>query len=67
MDTAPDELDRRPRIFVGSSTEGLKIAEALQFLLDDECDVDIWNRRVFELTQGTFETLVLKAPESPHV
>jgi predicted nucleotide-binding protein len=52
---------QRPRVFVGSSKEGLEIANVIQFLLDEDCDVDLWNRDVFDLSRGTLETLVSKA------
>ncbi len=48
----------RPSLFVGSSTEGLKIAKALQVLLDHACEVTIWSQGVFGLSQGTLESLV---------
>jgi hypothetical protein len=49
----------RPAVFVGSSTEGSPIAEALQVLLDRECEVELWSQGVFGLTQGNLESLVL--------
>ncbi len=53
----------RPSLFVGSSTEGLKIAKALQVLLDRSCEVAIWSQGVFGLGQGTLESLVLALDE----
>jgi len=49
---------KRPSVFIGSSTEGLKIAKALQILLDQACEVTIWSQGVFGLSQGTLESLV---------
>lgn len=49
----------RPTVFVGSSTEGLPIAQALQVLLDHQCEVEIWSQGVFGLSQGGLESLVL--------
>jgi CAP12/Pycsar effector protein, TIR domain len=50
---------KRPSVFVGSSTEGIKIAKALQVLLDTNYEVAIWSQGVFGLSQGTLESLVL--------
>ena len=48
----------RPALFIGSSTEGLPVAKALQVLLDQACEVTIWSQGVFGLSQGTLESLV---------
>ncbi|MER2512756.1 MAG: TIR domain-containing protein [Nitrosomonas ureae] len=48
----------RPSLFVGSSTEGLPIARALQVLLDHTCEVTIWSQGVFGLGQNSLESLV---------
>jgi predicted nucleotide-binding protein len=47
----------RPSIFIGSSKEGLPIAEAIQLGLDHDCQVTIWSQGVFGLSRGTLETL----------
>lgn len=49
----------RPSVFIGSSSEGLRIAQVIQVLLDQVCEVEIWSQGVFGLTQGTLESLVL--------
>jgi hypothetical protein len=49
----------RPKVFIGSSTEGLKIAETIQLLLDRYCEATIWSQGVFGLSSGTLESLVL--------
>jgi CAP12/Pycsar effector protein, TIR domain len=49
----------RPSLFVGSSSEGLRIAEAIQVVLDPVCEVELWTQGTFGLTQGTLESLVL--------
>lgn len=49
----------RPALFVGSSSEGQRIAEAVQVLLDPVCEVELWTQGIFGLTQGTLESLVL--------
>src|SRR5260370_6782552 len=55
--------ERRPAVFIGSSSEGLPIAEAIQVNLDRACEVVIWSQGVFGLSGGTLETLVDKADE----
>jgi hypothetical protein len=49
----------RPSVFVGSSSEGLKIAKAVQVLLDPTCEVELWTQGVFGLSQGTLESLLM--------
>lgn len=49
----------RPKIFIGSSSEGLKIAQSIQVLLDKSCEVTIWSQGVFGLSQGTLDSLVM--------
>lgn len=48
----------RPTLFVGSSSEGLRIAKAIQVLLDQSCEVTIWSQGIFGLGEGTLESLV---------
>lgn len=51
----------RPRVFVGSSTEGLTVAYTLQVLLDFDAEVEIWNQGTFEPGGTTLESLVRSA------
>ena len=51
----------RPKVFVGSSTEGLSIAEAIQYNLDHACEAALWSQGVFGLGEGTLEALVRAA------
>src|SRR5438105_1165493 len=55
--------ERRPSVFIGSSSEGLAFAKAIQLNLDRACEVAIWSQGVFGLSGGTLETLVDKAGE----
>ena len=48
----------RPSMFIGSSAEGLPIAEAIQLNLDYACEVTIWSQGVYGLGQGTLGSLV---------
>ncbi len=48
---------QRPTIFIGSSSEGLDTAEAIQLNLSHKCQITIWSQGVFGLSHGTLETL----------
>jgi hypothetical protein len=48
----------RPSVFVGSSSEGFKIASTIQILLDRSCEVELWSQGVFGLSHGTLESLL---------
>lgn len=54
----------KPSVFVGSSTEGLPIAEAIQRRLDYVAEVNIWNQATFDLSSVTIEALEEKCRES---
>jgi len=54
-------VNRRSSVFIGTSSGGLGIAEAIQLNLDQACEVVIWSQGVFGLSEGTLETLVDKA------
>jgi predicted nucleotide-binding protein len=51
-----DALD--PSLFIGSSTEGLPIAYALQAELDEECEPLVWRQDVFGPTGTTIGALL---------
>jgi predicted nucleotide-binding protein len=53
-----------PSLFIGSSSEGLSIAHALQAELDEECEPVVWRQNVFGPTGTTFGTLVERAGKS---
>lgn len=48
----------RPKIFVGSSVEGLSYAETIQLNLQFTADCQLWNQSLFAPTTGTLEQLV---------
>jgi len=49
---------QRPSVFIGSSQEGLPIANTMQVLLDRTCEVTVWSQGIFGLSQGNLESLV---------
>lgn len=50
-------MGTKPTLFIGSSSEGRPVAEAIQLLLNDDADVTVWNQGVFQLSKGYFESL----------
>src|SRR5260370_40757866 len=53
-----------PSLFIGSSTEGLPIAYALQVELDEECEPLVWRQSVFGPTATTISALLERAVNS---
>ena len=45
-------MNQKPRLFIGSSTEGLEVAQALQYQLKQDARVILWNEGPFELTHS---------------
>ena len=54
---------RRVRVFIGSSKEGLKVAEFLQVNLDHAGEIELWTQGVFQPSSGTLASLVAQARE----
>ena len=53
----------RPRVFIGSSTEGLNIAHAIQVDLDSVAETTIWNQGFFVPSSNIIDTIVDRARE----
>lgn len=53
-------IEQRPSMFIGSSSEGLHLAKAIQANLDQECEITLWSQGLFGLGEGTLESLVAK-------
>lgn len=61
--SGPDAPNRKPSVFIGSSSEGLQVARCLQMEMDYEAEVTIWHQGVFGLSGGTLESLVRKVSD----
>lgn len=48
----------RPRIFVGSSTERLEIAYAIQENLDHDAQITVWTQGIFKLSTTSLDSLM---------
>ena len=60
LQSVPDEATTRgkPRMFIGSSTEGLAVANEIQSLLQHDFEVEVWNQgTIFGLGTATLEAL----------
>ena len=53
----------KPSLFVGSSSEGLEIARAVELQLSDAAEVTVWKDGPFGLNSGNLEALVRAADQ----
>ena len=60
------ERGERARVFVGSSTEGLKIGYALQNNLERAADLTVWTQDVFQPSESTLESLMKELHRSDY-
>lgn len=51
----------KPRIFIGSSTEGLNVADRVKRFFESEYDCYIWTDEIFQFNEGFLETLLKSA------
>lgn len=51
----------KPRIFIGSSTEGLAVAERIKSFFEPEYECKIWNDGIFSYNENFLETLMKSA------
>ncbi|MEW6519213.1 MAG: nucleotide-binding protein [Thermodesulfobacteriota bacterium] len=54
-------MERKPRIFIGSSSESLPIADAVNLNLDRHAEVTIWRNGTFDLSSNTIDSLEKKS------
>ena len=48
---------RQPSVFIGSSSEGLKIAQAIKMQLSNDAEVTVWNEGVSGIGKTTVESI----------
>lgn len=46
------------RIFIGSSTESIKVAEIIKDYFSKKYECTIWKDHFFELNESTYDTLI---------
>lgn len=49
---------RQPSVFIGSSGEGLKIAQAIKVQLSNDAEVTVWNEGVFGISKTAVESIL---------
>lgn len=56
-------MEVKPRIFIGSSSESVKIAKEVKKNLEPEYECTIWQDNFFQLNDSTYHNLVRRAAE----
>lgn len=51
-------MSNKPRVFIGSSVEGLQYAQAIQSNLDHSAISILWSQNVFTLSNNTIDDLI---------
>ena len=54
-------MDWKPRVFIGSSSEGLDVAQYVKSYLGDDFDCFLWTDDIFKHNESVFETLLKSA------
>lgn len=54
----------KPRLFIGSSTEGLRVAETAQAMLHHDLECTLWTQGVFTLSSSAIDSLEAKLATS---
>jgi tetratricopeptide (TPR) repeat protein len=57
-------MNQRPKVFIGSSVEGLNAAYAVQQNLSHNAEITVWDQGVFELSQTAIESLIGRLEQS---
>ena len=55
--------EHKPKLFVGSSTSSLPVAEVLQSLLQHNAEVNVWNQGIFGVADYTLDRLLQATKE----
>ena len=53
----------KPKLFIGSSTESLPVAEVLQSQLSPSAAVQLWNQGIFGISNYTLDSLLAASKE----